>query len=454
MQAENFYRDEKGNSITLSLLDNEAFARKQNFTPYELQVFSEQQFTAQFGQIVLIINASGKLEKIYLGADKASDALVIANAATKIPPGNYHTQTSISSAAIVAWSLAQYRYDRYKYTEVGARLLYILPEIKTKILAEANAVFMVRNLINTPTNALGPSELAEVVVYLAKLHKAEVLQWVGDDLLTHNFPAIHAVGRAAHDAPRMISLTYGQENHPRVTLIGKGVCFDSGGLDIKTAATMRLMKKDMGGAAIAIGLAAWMMQMKLPVRLQLLIPAVENAVGSRAYRPGDILTMRNGLTVEIDNTDAEGRLVLADALVKASEDNPELIIDFSTLTGAARIAVGTEISALFSNDTTLANKVTEIGDEVFDPVWRLPLFKGYNALIESPIANLVNSTATSYAGAITAALFLQHFVPKSTSWMHIDTMAWNLGNKPGKPEGGEAMSMLAVGHYLLQRYGV
>jgi leucyl aminopeptidase len=250
-----------------------------------------------------------------------------------------------------------------------------------------------------------------------------------------------------------LSLTWGNEQHPRITLVGKGVCFDSGGLDIKSASGMRLMKKDMGGAAHAIGLAQWIMASGLPIRLHLLVPAVENSVGPDAFRPGDILTMRNGLTVEIHNTDAEGRLILADALVKACEEQPELLIDFATLTGAARVSVGTELSALFTNKDQLAEQLMEASQHAADPIWRLPLFAAYEELLRSSCADLANATDHPYAGAITAALFLQRFIKPSIPWMHFDIMAWNLSSKPGKPEGGEAMGLHAVAYYLLKAYG-
>jgi leucyl aminopeptidase len=300
---------------------------------------------------------------------------------------------------------------------------------------------------------MGPHHLAEVAQQMANSCNAHFEQWVGDELLEANFPAIHAVGRASVHAPRLISLTWGNDLHPHITLVGKGVCFDSGGLDIKPSSGMRLMKKDMAGAAHVLGLAQWIMQQQLPVHLQVLIPAVENSIGPNAFRPGDVITMRNGLTVEVDNTDAEGRLILADALVKACEEKTGLLIDFATLTGAARTAVGTEISAMFCNDEQLAAHITQSSTQVLDPVWRLPLFAGYEDLLNSSVADMTNCSASPYAGAIIAGLFLQRFVTKDTSWLHFDMMGWNVGSKPGKPEGGEAMGLRAVAHYLSQKYG-
>ena len=280
----------------------------------------------------MIRDGEGNTSKIYIGAgsNEHPDALAIASVANRIPSGRYAASEPLSLAAQVAWSLAQYQFDKYKACDIPPRTLQVTKQDLPVILADADAIYLVRDLINTPANDMGPNELADVVSNLAKLHGAEFKQWVGQELLDDNFPAIHAVGRAAAAPPRLLSLAWGQAHHPRVALVGKGVCFDSGGLDIKPSSGMRYMKKDMGGAAHVIGLAQWIMTHRLPIRLHVLIPAVENAVDAQAYRPGDVLTMRNGLTVEIHNTDAEGRLVLADALVKACEESPELIIDFAT----------------------------------------------------------------------------------------------------------------------------
>ena len=275
---------------------------------------------------------------------------------------------------------------------------------------------------------------------------------IGKELLTAGFPAIQAVGRASSNAPRLIELTWGDSEAPLVALVGKGVCFDSGGLDLKNASGMALMKKDMGGAAHALALTRLVIEHRLPVRLLLLIPAVENAVSGNAYRPGDIIATRKGLSVEIGNTDAEGRLVLADALAYASEHDPELVIDFATLTGAARVALGTDLPALFCNDTNVTASILRAGVEFEDPLWSMPLHQPYVEQIRSPIADLNNSSKSSYGGAITAALFLEHFVNQGIPWAHIDTFAWNQSNRPGRPEGGEALGLRAVFHYLRSRY--
>ncbi len=451
MQADRFYQTSTDNAWPLILLNKGCSLNE--MSEVERNALASQQFKGALGDVAVITGPQGLPQKMYIGAGDGNATLAMASAVMKLPPGLYQAPLEAEQSTLLAWSLAQYRFDQYKESSAVPRVLAVNARALPDVLLESNAIFLVRDLINMPANALGPREMAEALSSLAMEHGATFKQWVGDELVRDRFPAIHAVGRAAADAPRLLSLTWGNEAHPHVTLVGKGVCFDSGGLDIKPAAGMRYMKKDMGGAAHVIGLAQWMMGKQLPIRLQVLIPAVENAVGSCAFRPGDVLTMRNGLTVEIDNTDAEGRLVLADALVKACEEKIDLLIDFATLTGAARVAVGTEIAALFTNDDQLAEAIAQTACETKDPVWRMPLFAGYANMLDSTIADMANSSPSSYAGAITAALFLQRFVKESVPWLHFDIMAWNVSNKPGRPEGGEAMGMLAVGRYLLNRYG-
>ena len=293
--------------------------------------------------------------------------------------------------------------------------------------------------------------MADEIRQVADAHAAECRIVAGGDLLREGFNAIHAVGRAAADPPCLVGVRWGEPDRPLVAILGKGVCFDSGGLDIKTASGMRTMKKDMGGAAVALGLAQLIMSEDLPVRLRLLIPAVENAIAGNAYRPGDILDTHAGISVEVDNTDAEGRLILCDALSLAAEEEPELIVDFATLTGAARVAVGTEVSAMFCNDEAIAAGIAAAGRAVDDPVWPMPLHDGYGHLLESKVADTLNSADTAYAGAITAALFLRKFVG-AIPWAHFDIMAYNVRTRPGRPEGGEAMAMRAVFQYLEERY--
>lgn len=425
----------------------------EQLTLFERQCLSTHQFKGGYGDVCVIPDQEGLPVKIFIGSNEGKDDVAVAYAVNRMPPGNYQCLQSLSSRAQLVWALAQYRFARYKTIEMMPRILVIDEPCLKDVLEKASSVFFVRDLINMPANDLHPESLAGVASALAHECGAEFKQWVGDELLTDNFPAIHAVGRASAKAPRLISMKWGDPSHPRVTLVGKGVCFDSGGLDIKNSSGMRLMKKDMGGAAQVLGLVKWLVAQQLPIRLHALIPTVENVISANAYRPGDVLVMRNGLRVEIDNTDAEGRLILADALSKACEEDPELIIDFATLTGAARIAVGTEISAMFTNDDSLAEALSRSALEMSDPVWRMPLFEGYSGMNDSTIADLTNSASSSYAGAITAALFLQKFIIAGLPWIHFDIMAWNVHTKPGRPEGGEAMGMLAVGHYLINRFG-
>ncbi|MDF1646838.1 MAG: leucyl aminopeptidase family protein [Legionellaceae bacterium] len=448
MEANIFYQTDELDAIPLILV-----ASFDAVGAADKAIVKLQQFEAKSGEWAVVGDTDGHIIRVYVGLGNHSEADAIAKAVTQIPAGIYQVEALLSERAAVLWALAQYRFDSYQKVEAKPRVLILKQDMWSKILAETSAIFKTRDLINTPANHMGPEALAKSVEEMAKLYGADYESCVGEALLKANYPAIHAVGRAAAEAPRLASLTWGDETHPRVSLVGKGVCFDSGGLDLKSSSGMRLMKKDMGGAANAIGLAQWIMAIKLPVYLELYIPAVENAVSASSYRPGDVITMRNGLTVEIDNTDAEGRLILADALTKACEHKPDLLIDFSTLTGAARIAVGTDITAMFSNNDAFAEDVVAHSDEMQDPVWRLPLYQKYTQLLDSSIADLVNSASSSYAGAITAALFLEHFIQKDIPWMHCDLMAWNLKTTPGKPEGGEAMGIQAIAAYLMEQYG-
>ena len=345
----------------------------------------------------------------------------------------------------------QYKFSAYKENGAPTAILVGTQEAEAQSLrATCTATRLVRDLINTPANDMGPSELEATARDLAQTHGANIEVIQGDALLEANYPMIHAVGRASDDAPRLIDLTWGETNHPKVTLVGKGVCFDSGGLDLKSAAGMLKMKKDMGGAAHVLGVASIVMALHWPVRLRVLIPAVENSVSGNAMRPLDILRSRQGLTVEVGNTDAEGRLVLADALWEAASEDPALLIDFATLTGAARVALGTELPAMFSNQTSLITGVLEAGEATHDPLWNLPLHQPYRSLLDSKTADLSNISSGSYGGAITAALFLQEFIKPETPWIHIDVMAWNVRPLPGRPEGGEAMGMRAIAHFIQQ----
>jgi leucyl aminopeptidase len=356
--------------------------------------------------------------------------------------------------AALAFALGAYRFARYRKPDAKKLVLELPAGVDGEDLSRiVEAVTLARDLINTPTNDMGPSQLEAAVRALAGQHGAAVSSIVGNDLLKHKLALIHAVGRAAVDAPRLIDMTWGDPAHPKVTLVGKGVCFDSGGLDIKPSAGMLMMKKDMGGAATVMALGHMMMGRKMKVRLRILIPAVENAIAGDAFRPLDVYTSRKGLTVEIGNTDAEGRLILADALAVADEEKPELLIDMGTLTGAARVAVGPELVPLYTNDEAVAAEVLRHAAEQNDPLWRMPLWPPYNAMLDSKIADINNAPATAFAGSITCALFLQRFVEAAKTWLHFDIYAWTPSAKPGRPEGGECQAARALYAYLSTRYG-
>jgi leucyl aminopeptidase len=379
----------------------------------------------------------------------------IASLGAQLPEGTYRLASGVVGRAGLGWILAQHRFDRYaKGDGVGARVLLTdEPARIEETVRLARATALVRDLVNTGASDLGPAELEAQAEALAKTHGATLSVARGDALAT-GYPMIHAVGQAATKdrAPRLIELEWGDPAHPRVAIVGKGVVFDSGGLNIKPGSGMRLMKKDMGGAAHALALADLVMAARLPVRLHLLIPAVENAIAGNAFRPGDVLKTRAGLTVENTNTDAEGRLILGDALTRAGEANPALIVDFATLTGAARVALGPDLPPLFTDDETLAREFLTAADDVRDPLWRMPLWDGYDEMLKSDIADLVNAPDGGFAGAVTAALFLRRFVPKGTPWAHIDTFAWRPTAKPGRPKGGEALGLRAAYAMLTARY--
>ena len=381
----------------------------------------------------------------------------MAKLAEVLPAGTYRRTGGDPGPALFGWVSGQYRFDRYR-SEPGSEGPRILLTTQVKAidpaLAEAAAVALVRDLVNTPAEDMGPAQLEAQAAVLAKTFKAE-LKVTSGDALEREFPMVHAVGRAAarSHSPRMIELTWGDPKHPRVALVGKGVCFDSGGLDIKPAAGMMWMKKDMGGAAHALALARLVMQRHLKVRLHLLIPAVENAIAGNAFRPGDILRSRAGISVEIGNTDAEGRLVLGDALTRAGEEKPDLIIDFATLTGAARVALGPDLPALMTRADATAEALLKAGLEADDPCWRLPLHSGYREYLKSDIADLNNSSSNGFAGASVAGLFLDRFVPEGTDWAHFDTFAWRPAAKPGRPKGGDALGLRAAWRMLSARYG-
>ncbi|MCZ4336442.1 leucyl aminopeptidase family protein [Shewanella colwelliana] len=403
----------------------------------------------------VIPGPDGSIAQVIYVTPEVDSYWVCGDIVNELPANQYRLDANEAQMKVAAfsWALGAYKFDRYKANDKQYPQLVInSPQIVEQTAKLVRSVTMVRDLVNTPAADMMPQHLAEQMEALADEFGGQVTQIVGDELIAQNYPTIHMVGRASENLPRLIDLTWGDENAPKVTLVGKGVCFDSGGLDLKPGAGMRLMKKDMGGAAHVIGLAHQIMASNLPVRLRVLVPAVENAVSANAFRPGDVITTRKGLTVEIDNTDAEGRLVLCDALAEASDENPELLIDFATLTGAMRIALGTELPGFFSNDDDVALGFTAAGLKVEDPVWRMPLHKPYMELTGSDIADLANCGKTPFGGAITAALYLEAFVDKKISWSHFDVMAWNNRKLPGRPVGGEAFGIRAVFEYLQQRF--
>lgn len=415
-------------------------------------------FKAESGSTCLLPDSTGKLTYVLHGISDIKNFWSIGNLSVTLPEGDYILQSDRSEFEwtdfAIAWGLGAYQFTRYKIASAKKTRL-VLPKKQNDFIKNmVESIYLVRDLINTPTDDMGPSELADAAMELAKKYDAHFEQIVGEALLKNNFPCIYTVGRASDDAPRLLDLRWGDKKNPKITLVGKGVCFDTGGLDIKPSSAMLLMKKDMAGAAHVLGLARMIMQAKLPVNLRVLIPAVENAISGNAYRPGDVIKSRKGLTIEIGNTDAEGRVVLADALTEAASEKPDVLIDMSTLTGAARIAVGTDISALFSNQDVFANQLIEHSIRKSDPMWRLPLFAAYRDALNSSIADINNASSDSYAGAITAALFLKEFVPDDIAWAHFDMMAWNVKARPGRPQGGEAMALRALFNYLSETYSI
>ncbi len=418
-------------------------------------------FKAAKGEILNLSAQNGELTAVVVGLGDSDhcpleDIWCLAPAASKLPGGSYRlTGDHDPKLTALGWALAQYKFDRYQKEKNTRKAILCL---KNKaVLKEANAILggitLVRDLVNTPTCDMGPSQLSVVMRELAGQYGGTFTETVGDDLLTMGYNSIHTVGRAATNRPRLLDMTWGRKDAPRLTLVGKGVCFDTGGLDLKPSSGMRLMKKDMGGAAHVLGLAQIIMETKLDVRLRLLIPAVENNISGDAFRPGDIIRTYKGTTVEVDNTDAEGRLILCDALTLASEDNPDLILDFATLTGAARVAMGPAIVPFFTDGDQVARDLTSCSEKENDPVWRMPLYAPYTPQLKSSCADLNNMGSSPYGGAIMAALFLKHFVKTPEKWVHFDVFAWNLNDQPGRPKGGEAMGIRTVFAYLKSNFG-
>jgi leucyl aminopeptidase len=418
-------------------------------------------FSGEAGKTALLPGADGRLAGVLHGVAIDDPLWSLAGLPDALPEGSYRVEGSLNglfgaggaSQATLGWALGSYAFTRYKSRTRGfARLAWPAEADRAEVEHLAAGIGLARDLINTPAEDMGPAELADAASTLAHQHGAKISITVGDDLVAENYRTIHAVGRGSARAPRLIDLTWGDPTHPKVTLVGKGVCFDSGGLDLKTASGMKLMKKDMGGAATLLGLAHAVMAARLKVRLRVLIPAVENFVSSTSFRPLDVIRTRKGLTVEIGNTDAEGRLVLCDALAEADSEAPALIADFATLTGAARVALGPDLPALFANDDQLAAELLTAGEAAADPLWRLPLWRPYRRMLDSKVADINNVSDNGFAGAILAAIYLQEFVSDATPWLHVDTMAWNSSSKPGRPEGGEALGLRAMFRLLKLRY--
>jgi leucyl aminopeptidase len=421
------------------------------------KVLGASGFTGAAGQLMPLPNAKGGVRAWALGLGDGKDAFALALAAEKLPAGTYRLgevpDFCGGANAALAWIMGGYVFDRYKKkARAFARLVIASGVNGAEVSRVAQCLFLARDLINTPANDMGPAELEAAARALARAHKAKV-SVVSGAALEKNYPLVAAVGAGSPRSPRMIELVWGRAGAPRVTLVGKGVCFDSGGLDLKPSAAMLTMKKDMGGAAIVLAVAGMAMGAKLDIRLRVLIPAVENSVSGTAMRPGDVFKSRKGLSVEIGNTDAEGRLILADALSDADDEKPDLLIDIATLTGAARAATGMEVPPFFTDDERLAQDMMRLGADVQDPLWRLPLWRGYEDTLASRVADLNNNPAYGYAGAITAALFLNRFVEKARAWVHLDVPAWIDRPRPGRPIGGEANAARALYALLKERYG-
>ena len=418
-------------------------------------------FTGKLGQVLAVPGASGAVEQVLLGLGGGRvDPSLLRALAGKLPAGDYALSKLPkgldAEQAALAFALGTYRFDRYKkHGEPIARLVAPKGVDAAAVTAMAHACALARDMVNTPANDMGPLQIETIAGEIAQKYGATLSVVRGDDLLKENYSAVHAVGRAAvaSRAPRMIEVTWGDPSHPVLALVGKGVVFDTGGLDIKPSAGMRLMKKDMGGAANVLALAQMVMDAKLKLHLRVLIPAVENAVAGNAFRPMDVFPSRKGLTVEIGNTDAEGRLVLADALALADEDKPDLLIDMGTLTGAARVALGPDLPPFYTQDEALAADVARCAASENDPLWRMPLWAPYDSWLDSKVATINNAPSGGFAGSITCALFLQRFVEHAKSWLHLDIFAWTPSSKPGRPEGGECQAARALYKLLSERYG-
>ncbi|MES2405193.1 MAG: leucyl aminopeptidase family protein [Pseudomonadota bacterium] len=411
-------------------------------------------FEGQAGAFCLLSDAQGGAARVVCGIDASSPPFALGGLPYRLPANDYRLEGVALAPhdAALGWALGSYRFTKYHKPHTEPARLLLPRKVLDEVEPTIDAITRLRDLINTTAQDLGPAELCAVVREVADRFGAKCREWSGDGLLKAGFPTVHAVGRASPRAPRVIEMRWGNPKHPLLALVGKGVCFDTGGLDLKTHDGMRWMKKDMGGAAHALALAQLVMASKLPVQLLLVIPTVDNAIAGDAMRPGDVIRTRAGITVEVDNTDAEGRLILCDALALAVEGKPDLLVDFATLTGAARVALGPDLPAVFANRDDVAAELLAAAEAQHDPVWRLPLWQPYRAMLVSSIADTCNTGASRHAGAITAALYLQHFVPANVPWLHVDVYAWNDSERPGKPRGGDAQSLRAFDAFLRRRY--
>jgi leucyl aminopeptidase len=448
--------DDDAGTVPVEIVSKTGLAAwRETAAPRERDWAAAVGFTGEAGKLAMLPGEDGRVGRVLAGIGEGEAPIWAAAALPEtLPPGAYRLAPLPAdgdpSRMALGWALGTYSFNLYRKQKKEGEARLVWPKGADRGLVErlAGAVCLARDLINTPASDLGPAEMAEAATEVAERMGARHRVIVGERLLAENYPTIHAVGRASLRAPRLVDIVWGEESAPKVTLVGKGVCFDSGGLDLKPSSGMRLMKKDMGGAAILLGLAQAIMAARLPVRLRVLLPLVENAVSGNAMRPLDIVRTRQGLTVEIGNTDAEGRLILCDALAEASTEQPALLIDIATLTGAARVALGPELPALFCNDDELAAGLLGAGAAEDDPLWRMPLWRPYRRLLDSKAADLNNVSEGPHAGAITAALYLAEFVAPDIPWAHIDVMAWNARSRPGRPEGGEAQTLRALYAYV------
>jgi leucyl aminopeptidase len=460
MTASDFFTDRAAGACAIHVVDHEGLeALLAKLTDAHRGWVRSTGWQPKPGAVLALPGGDGSIAAVLAGKGGAEPFWALAAIPGQLPAGSYvyagdDLDANEQRRRALAWGIGQYAFSRQANAKraLPRKLAWPKDVEPGAILSAVDADALVRDLVNSPAGEMGPAELSQASASLAASSGAEFREIVGDALLAEGFPAIHAVGRASVRAPRLLELLWGDPGRPRVTLVGKGVCFDTGGLNLKAAQGMRNMKKDMGGAAHVLGLAKMVMDAGLPVRLRVLIPAVENSIDGNAYRPGDVVPTRAGLTVEIGNTDAEGRVVLADALALADEESPELLLDFATLTGAARVALGADLPALFSTDAGLAQDFARAGADDGDPLWPMPLWAPYASALTGGIADLVNVNSDGLAGAIYGGLFLERFVTKAQAWMHVDTFAWNPRNRLGRPEGGMGQGMRAAFALLAARY--